>query len=373
MTPADIEAISGYLFGVYADIEIDLLANVAGMFRFEDIPATDEAAAWYFRMLEEAGALRSKNVRLLARYAKRTEAEIRGIVQRAGFTTLEHDERLYERAFKAGAVLTQPAAIAMSPRISQILNTAARNMKQQFNLVNTTCLESANGAFMQILNKSLLDASTGIKSLQDATRDAVQRMAKEGITGVKYQKPNGGIIRYNTDTAVRRAVLTTTSQMTGELQLQRAREWGCNLVEVSSHGAARPTHAVWQGKIYSIEGGTPQYPNLVETTDYGSVTGLKGANCSHEFYPFFEGISEQKYEPTPNKAQNAADYENTQTLRGMERSMRELKRREAAAAAMNDDKSLEAMRARIKIKDAEIRQFTKQTDVPRRKDRETVA
>jgi hypothetical protein len=52
---------------------------------------------------------------------------------------------------------------------------------------------------------------------------------------------------------------------------------------------------------YILEGSSPEYPNFYVTTQYGTVTGLKGANCAHDFYPFFEGISNRTYYPVDKK------------------------------------------------------------------------
>lgn len=373
LSPQQIESFAAYLFDVYGEIEIGLIENVAAMFRLESLPELAGMEKWYFDILAEAGALRTKNTKLIARYTKRTDAEIANMLQNAGYKSVEYDERLYERAFKLGAPLTRPEAVNMSPRLSQIIGAAARNMRGEFNMVNTVALESASEAFIKIANAVMLEASTGISTLQTATSRAVQRMAKEGITAVRYRRSDGRMINYHVDTAVRRMVLTTTGQMAGNIQMERAREWGSNLVEVSSHAAARPSHAVWQGRVYSIEGSTPKYPNLVEVTGFGSVTGLKGANCAHEIYPFIEGISERRFAPTQNAAQNERQYNNTQELRKLEREKRELKRREAAAAAAKDEEQLKRIVKKLDDKNGEIRQFVKANDLTRRRSRESIA
>ena len=82
-------------------------------------------------------------------------------------------------------------------------------------------------------------------------------------------------------------------------------------------------------------------------TGYGTVTGLKGANCRHDFYPVIEGISEPSYteeelkniDPPPFEynGKTYTYYEATQRQRAMERSMRKTKR-EILAADATDDK-----------------------------------
>jgi hypothetical protein len=138
--------------------------------------------------------------------------------------------------------------------------------------------------------------------------------------------------------------------MMGQIQLQNAQALGTDIVEVTAHVGARPSHAVWQGLWYSLTGDTAEYPNLTRITGYGSVTGLKGANCRHDFYPVIPGISEPTYtkeqlaniDPPPQTVQiNGKDveltyYELTQRQRAYERSIRARRRDVAAASGIVD-------------------------------------
>ena len=89
--------------------------------------------------------------------------------------------------------------------------------------------------------------------------------------------------------AVRRAVVTGVNATALKLQETLMDEMGCDLVETSAHAGARPSHAVWQGKIFGRSGTHPKYPSLVEGTGYGTGEGLGGWNCRHSIMPFFEG------------------------------------------------------------------------------------
>lgn len=83
------------------------------------------------------------------------------------------------------------------------------------------------------------------------------------------------------------------------LQLARMEEMGCEFVEVTAHEGARPTHAVWQGRVYHRGGAVVQdgerYEDFEAATDYGTGPGLCGWNCRHNFYPFYPGISVRNY------------------------------------------------------------------------------
>lgn len=161
--------------------------------------------------------------------------------------------------------------------------------------------------------------------MQEAIYNAVSELASQGIKAVTY--PSGHTDW--ADVAVRRAVMTGISQTAGQMQLDLAAEMDCDLVEVTAHMGARPSHALWQGKVYSISGKSKKYPKLSTATGYGTGDGLKGWNCRHDFYPFFEGISERANLPVDVK-ENNRQYELSQKQRAMERSIRASKRRLAA-------------------------------------------
>ena len=79
------------------------------------------------------------------------------------------------------------------------------------------------------------------------------------------------------------------------LQLARMEEMDCEFVEVTAHEGARPTHAVWQGRVYHRGGAVVQdgerYEDFEAATGYGTGPGLCGWNCRHNFYPFYPGVS----------------------------------------------------------------------------------
>ncbi len=58
-----------------------------------------------------------------------------------------------------------------------------------------------------------------------------------------------------------------------------------DLVEVTAHGGARPSHAKWQGKVFSRKGRIKidgvVYEDLAEATGYGKAGGLCGVNCQN--------------------------------------------------------------------------------------------
>ena len=116
-----------------------------------------------------------------------------------------------------------------------------------------------------------------------ALQDAVDQLAEKGITIVENKREE------HVDVAAERNVRTAISRLAGDVTLQRAIENGYTLVLVSAHLGARPTHEVWQGKVYSIVGETEKYKDFYKETEYGQMLGLCGINCRHTFSPWKEG------------------------------------------------------------------------------------
>ncbi|EOS33894.1 hypothetical protein C808_05364 [Lachnospiraceae bacterium M18-1] len=146
--------------------------------------------------------------------------------------------------------------------------------------------------------------------------------------GRRVLTPLAEIYQKYLDVAARRAVMTGITQLTGHIADMNASKLGTNFFEVAWHAGARPTHQVWQGKVYSRD-------ELYSICGLGTVTGLEGANCYHERYPFIPGVSERNWsdewleeqnrkENTPKqfKGKEYTAYEAKQHQRQMETAMR---------------------------------------------------
>lgn len=149
-------------------------------------------------------------------------------------------------------------------------------------------------------------------------------------------------VRTQADAALRRHLVTQWNQARNDLLMRRMDEWGVDLVFTSAHFGARPTHAVWQGKVFSRSGSSPDYPDLVQATGYGTVTGLCGANCRHEMTPYVEGYSklpDTDFSEQERLTGMTSDeyYEATQRQRRYEAAIRRTKREIATGRELGLD------------------------------------
>ena len=147
------------------------------------------------------------------------------------------------------------------------------------------------------------------------------------------------------ETATLRCVRTGVSQASAQIQMARMDEMDCDLVLVSSHMGARPSHQVWQGKIYSRSGTSKKYPDFVSSTGYGTGEGLCGWNCRHNFSPYYEGQGNpfERYDDKENREL----YEKTQEQRAMERAIRKSKREKETLADAVDNAQDEETRKEL--------------------------
>ena len=168
------------------------------------------------------------------------------------------------------------------------------------------------------------------------------------------------------------------SQLTAKVNEQTAEELETDTFEITWHGGARPSHW-WGGKWYTKA-------ELISVCGLGTVTGLCGANCYHDYYPVIPGVSEPTYTQEELNELNAkqqekkdwrgkeyTQYKATQRQRRLETTMRaqrqEIKLLKGGGA---DEDSLIEARARYRKTSDEYERFSKAMDIPQQRERVTV-
>lgn len=178
--------------------------------------------------------------------------------------------------------------------------------------------------YQKYLDAACLDIVSGAFDYNTVIRRVVTQLTNSGLRQIDYASGRANRV----DVAARRAVMTGITQLTGHISDFNAEKLGTEYYEVAWHAGARPTHQVWQGKVWSKE-------QLVTVCGLGTVTGLEGVNCYHERYPFIPGISERNWsddwlekknreENTPKefRGKKYTVYEAKQKQRQMETAMR---------------------------------------------------
>lgn len=336
LKPEYLQRVPEGMIQLYAQAEADILADMARRISTYDywIPAVEHQA----KMLEEAGMVREEILARLKTLTGRTDRELRQLMQEAGTAALKSDDAVYCRQG------LHPPPVSASEDLQKILQAGYEKTSGTFRNLTLTTARTAAHQFEQALDRAYMQITLGGMDYNTAIRSTIKQLSAEGVGAIRY--PTG-----RTDTievAVRRAVVTGVNQTALRLQDARADEMGADLVEVSAHAGARPSHAQWQGGIYSRSGKSKKYPDFVKTTGYGTGAGLGGWNCSHSFRPWFEGMS-RTYDKALLKEYQAKDYEYNgvkmteyealQEQRKIERNIRRWKREQNALQAAGLDSS----------------------------------
>lgn len=178
--------------------------------------------------------------------------------------------------------------------------------------------------YTKYLDAACYDIVTGAFDYNSVLRRVVTQLTNSGLRQIDYSSGRANRV----DVAARRAVMSAVSQITGKISEYNAQKLGTEYFEVEWHAGARPTHAVWQGRVWSKE-------QLYSVCGLGTVTGLLGVNCYHTYHLFFPGLSERNWtddwleeqnrkenEPKEFNGKRYTLYEAKQRQRQMETAMR---------------------------------------------------
>ena len=186
--------------------------------------------------------------------------------------------------------------------------------------------------YTKYLDAACYDIVTGAFDYNSVLRRVVTQLTNSGLRQIDYSSGRANRV----DVAARRAVMTAVSQITGKISEYNAQKLGTEYFEVEWHAGARPTHAVWQGRIWSKE-------QLYSVCGLGTVTGLLGANCYHTYYPFFPGISQRNWTDEWLDAKNEEEAE-PKTFDGKEYTLYEAKQRQRQM-----ETAMRAQREKVKL------------------------
>lgn len=313
---------------------------------------------WQIETLQQAGFLLEDIQKEIAKATDKMVAEIAEAMEDAGVKAMEYDDKIYRDAG------LDPVPLTQSPHMIQIMQRDYEKTLGEWKNFTGTTADSVQQTFIQLCDTAYHQAITGSISMQQAVREALDKLITDGVY-IDY--PTGH--RDTIETATTRAVRTGISQASAHIQLARMDEFYVDLVLVSSHLGARPEHAVWQGKIYSRTGNG--YPDFEESTQFGSVTGLCGANCRHHISPYFEGMRNpfEEYDSEENKRL----YEEEQRQRELERRIRNTKRRLMGYQTDGDQKKYERTAALLQNQNAAYNTYCEEKGFKKRDERISIA
>ena len=352
LTPYYLADVPLPVVALYQELEDYILADISR--RIAKAGKITDTAAWQVMRAQEIGAGMDKIQKEVARINGMSSRAVSKIFDDSAVRSAKYDDAIYRRAG------LDPPAFRQSPYMIKYMQAASeKTFGTLTNLTGSMGFAQEVGGrvtfgdiaktYQSALDFAHLQVASGAADQRTATRQAIKKLADSGIRTVDYKTGWSNHL----DVAVTRAVRTGVSQMAGELSLMRGREMGIYTMEITAHAGARPTHAVWQGRVVDTSGNDSRYLTLSDI-GYGDVAGFKGANCRHDWFPFVPGASVPVYsarqlsrldpDPIDYGGKVYTYYNATQRQRQIETAIRKTKREIVSyeAAGLSDDMAMAA-------------------------------
>ena len=346
LPPSYLDQMPDAFVQLWQQVEDEILQDVARRIgKMDKVTATANWQLWRYQQTE---ALRNDVVKLLAKYTGKSETAIRKLLLQAATEAMEREDAIYYHYDM------EPTPFEENAALNNLLDAGARQTCGTWQNLTATTANTVTGAFERTLDAAWLKVSTGAFDYKTAVKQAVDSLADD-MPMVTY--PSGH--KDSIEVAARRAVLTGVNQTCGKLQEARMDEMGCEFVETSAHGGARPSHAEWQGRQFHRGGAVTYkgkyYPDFYEATHYGSGDGIYGWNCSHTHFAIFpelgappqwtqEQLRELNARNIEWNGKKYTAYEISQMQRARERNVRRWKKRYLAEDAAGLDTTDAAVR-----------------------------
>lgn len=332
----------------------------------------DSILEWRLRALSKIGALTKDTIKIVSNTSGKSESYIYDLIKDDGLEVAKDINAELSDALKQNKPI--------SPEVNSIVSSyAAQTFRDINNNVNQSLLStnySKNGAvraYQDIINQTVLEVQTGLKTPDRALKDNIYKWRDNGIKTNLVDKAGHN---WSLEGYTRTVIRTTAARTYNDLRIQSMKDFDSVLATMSSHPASRPACAPIQGKIVNIvpresSRCDPEYPSIYDH-GYGKPSGCFGINCGHKLYPYIKGVShnfQKQYDP-----KEAIEKQKIQQKqRYYERNIRRLKYDLDLARRQNDVASERKFSQAIRGYQAKLRDLVKNNDfLTRQYDREQI-
>lgn len=348
---------------IYSKLEQSIYARIIQTLKTTNFDTVDSqnVLRWQVEQLSKMGVLNKQVIDLVAKYTGESQQAIKKLVHDNGFQVVnEIDANLSQQLHKK---------IAVDDEIRDTINSLQnQTWKDLDNTVNQSLLSTnynENGAmraYQGIIKQTTTETVVGLKTYDRALRDNVYKWVDAGIKSNLVDK---GGHNWSLEGYAHTVINTTAHRTFNNLRLKRMQDFGTTLAVMSSHPASREACAPIQGHVVNLtEPGSdtfnPKYDSIYNH-GYGTPAGVLGINCSHELYPFIDGVNtnnQPQYDP--KEAIAKGDIQAKQ--RGYERAIRQSKKKLAAAQELGDDVGVSHYKSLISNQQKSLRELVKDHD-----------
>lgn len=223
------------------------------------------------------------------------------------------------------------------------------------------------------LDQALTGVVSGMKTFDQALKEAVIKMADSGLRTIDYASGR----KDRLDVAVRRAMMGGMRYLTNAQSDYNAKIMQTTCYEISWHGGYRPSHR-WGGRRFDVKGILyPTEQELYEkyTSPDGSVGTLEDYNCYHEKYAVFPDtpptysdgqlneMEQKELETREFEGKKYNSYEARQQQRYLERVMRRQKSLIAGFEGAELKEDLQNAKIKMRVLRKQYRDFSEAMDL----------
>ncbi len=378
-SPSELERLSMVFDAPMKQLEEEIMADIVRRIRINS--EITRSADWQINRLYELGMSKQDIENRIQSLAGISPQEVQSLYSQILEKGYAEDEKIYRLKGKPYIPFEE------NEQLQQLISaTAAQTSEGMQNITQSLgfAIKNAEGKteflpiakyYQSTLDKAMLGITLGAFDYNTILKKTVAQLVNSGLRTVDYASGHSNRV----EVATRRAVMTGFNQIVAKVNEENADKLETEYFEVSWHGGARPTHQVWQGRVYSKK-------DLETVCGLGDVQGLCGANCYHSYHPFdpeidvrtytdeqLDEMNRQENTPVEFGGKQYTKYEALQRQRRLETTMRAERQtiKLLQEGGASEDEIMLA-RGRYRVTSSEYTRFSKAMNLPQQRERVTV-
>lgn len=378
-SPSELERLSMAFDAPMKQLEDEIMADIVRRIRINS--EITRSADWQIHRLYELGMSRKDIEKRIQELTGISPQEVRSLYSQILEKGYAEDEKIYNYKGKPYIPFEE------NEQLQQLISATANQTSESMQNITQSlgfAVKNADGKteflpiaryYQSTLDNAMLGITSGAFDYNTILKKTVAQLTNSGLRTIDYASGHSNRV----EVATRRAVMTGFNQIVAKVNEENADKLETEYFEVSWHGGARPTHQVWQGRVYSKK-------DLETVCGLGDVQGLCGANCYHSYHPFFPEIDVRTYTDEQldemNRQENIpvefggkkyTKYEALQRQRRLETTMRaERQKIRLLQEGGADEDDIIIARAKYKVTSSEYTRFSKAMNLPQQRERVTV-
>lgn len=249
LTQEEMEQMPKPIEQAFSDLELKILEDIVA--RIKENNMITATAEYDIFQLVKMGESEKMIKRYVEKTLKLTYSEIEDIFGDVFERGYNRDSNLYK------AVGADFIAYKDNKQLQQFIGAIKDQTKGTYkNITNTMgFVRQREGVktwipltkyYKDTLSRAVFEITSGAFSYSQVIKRTINEMTNSGIRTIDYASGRTSRI----EVAARRAIMTAVTQVIAKVTEQNMDKLHTDYVEVSWHETARPTHQVWQGRVF---------------------------------------------------------------------------------------------------------------------------